>query len=924
MLSFLKIPMGARASAMGSYDGPALADPQAYFWNPARIAKVDGFQSQFSHSEYLGEFRHEGVATVFSVPKIGHLSLGFNGLFALPFEGARDIEENPNTHLKAMDYAAGAAWGGTLWEDRLLFGLKASWLHSQLDDVAGDGYAIDLGFSWPLPMGIWGSAVLQNLAHGFQYRSGTHTTEKLPSFLQLGLGYSDTTGAWAWQAGYSKSNDAFQRLHLGGEWNWRQTLFVRSGYEWDMQNSELGWARGIGAGLGLHFTTLGLEYSLRSLGDLGLIHTITFQVNPPNHYREAPDYLRLAKDAWERGTCQDAVRFANLALREDPSRLEAVAIVQACTKEGMVAKAQYVALAFSGNTEGQALTFFDNQQLNGGLARRKTLLDRLHMLYPGIKVIDAGRLFAKDSLANNSARIVELMRRMPVDLVLLSALDVPIVKKNKWGTSLPWISTGPLWGDEISSKPWSLLKFNKREVGVFAFSSQADKPLGVEAIGQEIQKVREAWGHSVAMQVLMWDGPYAMAETIANTIPGIDAIFLSGAQELLPRPVRVQKTWISCPGRRGEYMGLLLGWFEPDAEPRMEFRMIPIDETLRPDSVFAEELGEEWRMEAGENNQVIKSGEFEDYLYLQQLPDGRQDLWLASHATGKAARQTQQPAHIRSAQVAWSRKQFLFVADSADGRSSLYLQNLNEKRARMVGTDMTDIIKATYEPYENWIYFIRSSGPDQGDLWRMTWQGTHAMNLSRGTWGAVQDFAFSPNGRSLVLRSLQDGKSRIFNAGLTLAHREAISPDTVETYLPSFHPSGVQLAYLSHGMEIKDSLWDLVVWDARTDKSQVIVHSRPIHRYSWSQDGSKLMLEVGINRRNVVLVDLETGEEQPLRTSFEEVLEDRNPEPHRWQGKDGVLFESGPQGSETVLWAPLDGSNSAEPLVSSDYPTRLP
>jgi len=109
VLPFLKVPVGARASGMGSFDGPALSDPMVVFWNPARLPDVQGFQTAFTHSEYLSEWRHEQAATVFTAPRLGQVGVGFNGMFATPTSGARDIEENA-VQLVGMDFSFGVAW----------------------------------------------------------------------------------------------------------------------------------------------------------------------------------------------------------------------------------------------------------------------------------------------------------------------------------------------------------------------------------------------------------------------------------------------------------------------------------------------------------------------------------------------------------------------------------------------------------------------------------------------------------------------------------------------------------------------------------------------------------------------------------------------------------------------------------------------
>jgi len=919
VLPFLKLPIGARATAMGNYDGPALNDPFAMFWNPARLPTIQGFQTEFSHSEYLGEFRHEVASTVFGVPYLGNVGLGFSGLFATAFDGARNINEDP-AKITALDFSLGVAYGYSLFDSRLFVGTKINWIHSQLDDVMGDGYSVDLGLAWRMPKHTWGSAVVQNLAHGFSYRSGTGVVETMPAMMQIGWGYADSVSPIAWQIGYSKTNDASQRLHAGGEWNYHQTFFVRSGYEYNLINPELGWDNGITMGLGLRLSTLGLDYSVRSMGDLGLVHSLTFSVHPPVNFHEQIDHLKLAREAWKRGDCNEAVKESQKTLREDPSKLDAVAIEQACEKEERVSKSEYVALAYTANTEGQALTFWDMERLNGGLSRRKTLLERVRMQYPGLAYLDAGSLFSKDTLEPNDQRIVDLYSQLFPSAVLLGSRDVGFVQQKNWGASLPWISTAPIWSLPLQSKPWSLLKVKKHEVAIFGFSENSAQHLSVEWVASEIQKARDSWGHAPALQVIMLDASEKLAAAIANTIQGIDLVILSGTNEMIPTPLHVHETWITCPGRRGEALGLAVAWYDDGPTARWEFHMMPIDEAVRPDSVFAEALGEEWRHDVGENTEVVKPLDYEDFLFTQVIEDGRRDVWIADHTIGHAARLTKNPANITMAEMAWSRKQFFFVVDSGNGHSGIFLQPIKEKVAQPIMDSAGQVLEAHFEPYENWLYYVKQSDALHSDLYRTTWKGTHVVNLSRGEAGLVRAFDVSPDGRNLVLESNVHGHLQLIQSGLNLSRLVPITSDSVDARSAHYDPHGLQIAYLVRPVHSTDDAWDLMLWDTRLGTARILSVHRDIHRLSWSQDGSKLFLEVGVNRSSILAFDIATAQEQTLRTSLDEVKEESHATAHRWKGVAGLLYES--KGSEhtTILWAPQEKID--QPLQPVEFDPR--
>ncbi|HSQ43100.1 MAG TPA: hypothetical protein VLM37_12540, partial [Fibrobacteraceae bacterium] len=800
----------------------------------------------------------------------------------------------------AMDFSLGVGWGFEAWRERLWLGFRGNWLHSQLDDVPGDGYALDLGASWNFPMRVKGSLAIQNIAHGFTYRSGTETLEKLPTLVRLGIGFADSTSPWGWQIAYTKSNDAEQRLHAGGEWNWRHILFTRLGYEYDIHDPELGWMRGLAAGLGVQLNTLGLEYAVRSLGDLGLEHTLTVQVHPPLPHSEEVDYLRLAREQWEHGTCTQAEDFAHKALRRDPSDLDALAILQACAKEARMDHGEYLALAFTGNTEGQVLAFWDQENLVGGLSRRKTVLDQLHVQYPALIRLDAGRLFSGDTADTNQARLVELYAQLPVDHILESRMDSSWIQRGHWEKALPW----------LPAVSW--LKSGQREVAVFAFSRPTGKE-NLQGILQKIQETRASWKRQPAAQIMLWDGTSTAADSLVRMTSGLDLVVLSGTNSLLERPLHVRDTWVLCPGRRGEAVSLAIAWFNQDGSLDWEFRTLHVNESIRPDSSFAEKLGEE-RLATPRENQAVIPQQDRDYLFLQTVEANRQDVWIADHQRARAARLTRSPARIRDAQMAWSRQKFFFLVDSGNGNTRLYLQSTQEKTPHLLPDTSGLILSAAWEPYENWIYYIKSLSLTRQDLFRTTWDGTHPMNLSQGHHGKIQEFNISPDGRSLAIISDSAGRTRLFVSNLTLGHRQAITPPEQETHLPRFSPDGTNLAYLARAAG--DTTWDLMLWSPYNDQIQTLATGRDIHDLQWSEEGHGLYLETGINLRNLSVLDVQSGEEHPLRSSLDFQGEDTHPHPQRWQGRPGILFQSNQDGNRRILWISSNGDTLLEPIIT--------
>jgi hypothetical protein len=225
VLTFLKLPIGARSVAMGGNIAPIEEQAFALFTNPAAMALQSGVNTSISHTEMLGEFRHEVVAGSFAVPWNGRVGIGFNGLFTTPFTNSRSIEEE-KSDFKAQDFAFSAGWATSLWHDRIQFGTRVNYLKSQIHTTIGQGYSFDWGLMNRLLWGFKSSVVLQNVSQGFSYG---HVQEKLPTTMSLGLGWGDYTTPFSVTIGYSKSNDGLNYFNGGWEQHLGEYINLRLG-----------------------------------------------------------------------------------------------------------------------------------------------------------------------------------------------------------------------------------------------------------------------------------------------------------------------------------------------------------------------------------------------------------------------------------------------------------------------------------------------------------------------------------------------------------------------------------------------------------------------------------------------------------------------------------------------------------------------
>ncbi|NLB63134.1 MAG: PorV/PorQ family protein [Fibrobacter sp.] len=899
-LAFLQLPAGTAPAAMGGFGGANLSGPTALFWNPAQIVFRDGFRADFTHSELYNQYRHESVAAVFPMER-GHLGASFAGLFAKKFEGARDIEEN-DYDPPAMDFALGITWAQALWSERLWAGATLNWLHSQLDDVHGDGYALDLGVVGNMPWGHKVSLSLRNLSHGFKYRTHTSATEKLPTTLRLGWALADTLLPWAYSLGYSKSNDGLQRLHYGVEWNWQRTLFLRMGYEQDLHKSELGPWRGLSGGLGLTLNTLSLEYSLRSGGHLGLVHLVGVKVHPAMIYKEKIDHLGSAQKAFRHGSCTDVKRHAQRALKEDPGNLTALSLLQECAKEAEVMQGNYVAIAFSANSESQIAPFYRENELVGGLSRRKTVVNNLRSQFPHLLLVDAGEIHAEYAEDDSRQRMHELYECFDYDALALDLSSESNLHK------FPYVSTYP----QSKSVPKNrILKAGKHKVGVLSING---KDRTQSEINEALLQAQEMWDSSIKLQVVLFNGNLNQARQLAQSTHAVDLIVLSGREAVLMPPLMEGKTRIMCPGRRGEAVGLAVLWLRDDGE-EWETRIFAVDSRLQPDSLLAQVLGENSVEIARENSRVVGL-DSAGFLFLEEVSANKRDIWHFSHEK-QARRLTRSPQNFVDVQQAFSRQSFVSIVDSA-GQESLWWQAFDDKNPRKI-FDRAQVLNVLWEPHENWVYFSAQDSSGNRDLWRCTWQGAHTMNLSQGK-QQIKEFRFDPSGNFLAYSADSAGRHAIYHSDYNLLAPVRISADSMDAFAPRYDKSGQRLAFLVGDEKNGGDIW---IWHRSDDILERITVDRQVMHFEWGGDDSSFLINSGINIYDSFVLNIEDFSEKPLLSAQrEDISETARPRPQILQGNKGIIMEYRHKNVHKIKW--LQDNGSLEDVLPSKESVYLP
>ncbi len=189
--AFLKVPAGARASAMAGAYASLAHDVEAAFWNPAGLDAVKGLQITGTHYEFLQDLRHDQFAVAGRMWG-GGVSASMRALYSGPID-ERDEVGNLIGTFGSHDLEFAVGYGHAL-APGLALGGTAQVVRERLAEAAATTYAFGLGATLePAPVtGLRLSLSAHNLGPAARYTiDGTPGAPvPLPTAVQAGGSYA--------------------------------------------------------------------------------------------------------------------------------------------------------------------------------------------------------------------------------------------------------------------------------------------------------------------------------------------------------------------------------------------------------------------------------------------------------------------------------------------------------------------------------------------------------------------------------------------------------------------------------------------------------------------------------------------------------------------------------------------------------------
>jgi len=277
--SFLNLPVGARATAMGQAFGSVPNDVQGLAYNPASLATLVASQISFQHLTYVADVdqeafmygdakRDDGISWGLST---NYLRVGDITRTVATTDGAGDGFTENGT-FSTYDLAMGVSAARPVTDD-LKVGTTVKLIHESLSDASSSAGAIDAGILYRLnEEHAWNAgAAVENLGFASKFADAA---VKLPTSFRAGLS-GQPFAQWLLSTDYVKRVDTQGEFDIGAEVSPRRLFSMRVGYRYQLTNPDLGGLSNFSAGIGLRFKQMSFDYAFIPLGDLGITHHIS-------------------------------------------------------------------------------------------------------------------------------------------------------------------------------------------------------------------------------------------------------------------------------------------------------------------------------------------------------------------------------------------------------------------------------------------------------------------------------------------------------------------------------------------------------------------------------------------------------------------------------------------------------------------------
>ena len=287
--TFLEIPVGARAAAMGGAYVSLANDASALYWNVAGIATLERNEVMGIHTRWLAETSFDFAGLVIPLGSASALGLSFTSL-NMDDMMVRTVEKPDGTgeYFSAGDISLGLSYAFNLTE-RFSIGFTGKYIQQKIWHMSASAFALDAGttFRTDLLNGLVIGASIANFGTTMQLEGrdtrrfspadetklGSNQsipqniemdTWNLPLLFQIGISTTAIKSEnfnWILAVDATHPSDNLESVNVGTELGYNDFLFLRAGYSSIfLTDSEGGLTLGMGLTTNSLFSTILIKF----------------------------------------------------------------------------------------------------------------------------------------------------------------------------------------------------------------------------------------------------------------------------------------------------------------------------------------------------------------------------------------------------------------------------------------------------------------------------------------------------------------------------------------------------------------------------------------------------------------------------------------------------------------------------------------
>ncbi len=271
---FLKIGVGARASAMGESFVAEANDASAIYWNPAGIAAMSGNEMMLVRTNWIADMTYDFAAVAMPVENLGTFGLFYQALNMDEMKVRTEYKpEGTGELFSATSFTLGVTYAKNM-TNRFAFGITTKYIREQIWHVSASTFAMDVGITYKTSlknlrlgmaisnyggkMKMDGKDLLSfvdidpSLDGNNEYIISRLNTESydIPLSFRVGLAFdpikTDFHRITTTIDGVTP-NDYTEHLNIGIEYGFREMVFLRAGYKGiGIKDAEMGFSAGGG------------------------------------------------------------------------------------------------------------------------------------------------------------------------------------------------------------------------------------------------------------------------------------------------------------------------------------------------------------------------------------------------------------------------------------------------------------------------------------------------------------------------------------------------------------------------------------------------------------------------------------------------------------------------------------------------------